>query len=303
MTEPRQFPKIVNVASVPQRSPFRYPGGKTWLVPYLRAWLKSLSFHPERFAEPFAGGAIISLTVGFEQLAHSVEMVELDEDVAAVWQIILGKDSNSLVTRIRDFDVTGENVKAELAKPTPTQLQKAFNTILKNRTFHGGILAHGSSMIKHGENGKGIKSRWYAETLCQRILAITEIQDRFTFTEGDGIPYLETRLENPLAVFFIDPPYTAGGNGKRAGRRLYKHSELNHDNLFDIVARIKGHFLMTYDNDPEVITMARNRGFDTEVVPMKNTHHAAMMELLISRNLSWARSLLYPTAERTLFDN
>ena len=24
----------VNVASVPHRSPFRYPGGKTWLVPY-----------------------------------------------------------------------------------------------------------------------------------------------------------------------------------------------------------------------------------------------------------------------------
>ena len=26
----------VNVASVPQRSPFRYPGGKTWLVPQVR---------------------------------------------------------------------------------------------------------------------------------------------------------------------------------------------------------------------------------------------------------------------------
>ena len=24
--------RVVNVASVPQRSPFRYPGGKTWLV-------------------------------------------------------------------------------------------------------------------------------------------------------------------------------------------------------------------------------------------------------------------------------
>ena len=27
---------IVNVASVPQRSPFRYPGGKTWLIPIAR---------------------------------------------------------------------------------------------------------------------------------------------------------------------------------------------------------------------------------------------------------------------------
>ena len=33
--------KPVNVASVPQRSPFRYPGGKTWLVPHIRRWLGS----------------------------------------------------------------------------------------------------------------------------------------------------------------------------------------------------------------------------------------------------------------------
>ena len=34
--------QIVNVASVPHRSPFRYPGGKTWLAPRVRQWLLSL---------------------------------------------------------------------------------------------------------------------------------------------------------------------------------------------------------------------------------------------------------------------
>jgi len=34
--------KPTNVASVPQRSPFRYPGGKTWLVPKFRQWMKTL---------------------------------------------------------------------------------------------------------------------------------------------------------------------------------------------------------------------------------------------------------------------
>lgn len=30
--------KIINVASVPHRSPFRYPGGKTWLILYMPVW-------------------------------------------------------------------------------------------------------------------------------------------------------------------------------------------------------------------------------------------------------------------------
>ena len=59
--------KPVNAASVPQRSPFRYPGGKTWLVPYIRDWLKAKASPPARLIEPFAGGGIVSLTVAFER--------------------------------------------------------------------------------------------------------------------------------------------------------------------------------------------------------------------------------------------
>lgn len=44
--------KIVNVATVPHRSPFRYPGGKTWLVPYIRQWLRSIKPAPTELAEP-----------------------------------------------------------------------------------------------------------------------------------------------------------------------------------------------------------------------------------------------------------
>ena len=293
MKAARQLAKIVNVASVPQRSPFRYPGGKTWLVPYIRAWLRSLP-QPELFIEPFVGGGIVSLTVGFEKLAKAVTMVELDEDVAAVWKTMLSSDASWLIDRIRNFDMSVESVQAELAMPPSSTRQRAFNTILKNRTYHGGILAHGSGLIKNGENGKGIKSRWYAKTLCERISHISLVRDAFTFFQEDGVALMARHTKEKNTVFFIDPPYTAGGNGKRAGRRLYNHSELDHEKLFDVTAKVKGDFLMTYDNDPEVVAMAKSRGFDTEVVPMKNTHHAEMVELLIGRNLDWARKLLYP---------
>ena len=42
MTIPESPIPAVNVAQVPQRSPLRYPGGKTWLIPHIRAWLGGL---------------------------------------------------------------------------------------------------------------------------------------------------------------------------------------------------------------------------------------------------------------------
>src|ERR1700679_3436393 len=84
--------KPVNVASVPQRSPFRYPGGKTWLVPLFRRWMFSRP-KPKVLVEPFAGGGIISLTAAFESLAEKTVMVELDRQIAAVWETIIGGDA------------------------------------------------------------------------------------------------------------------------------------------------------------------------------------------------------------------
>jgi DNA adenine methylase len=119
----------VNVASVPQRSPFRYPGGKTWLVPLFRRWMFSLPHEPQILVEPFAGGGIISLTAAFEWLADKVVMVELDKQIAAVWETILGGEAHWLARRLLAFDLTPESAKAELARPAKSCRELAFQTI------------------------------------------------------------------------------------------------------------------------------------------------------------------------------
>ena len=85
----------------------------------------------------------------------------------------------------------------------------------------------------------------------------------------------------------IDPPYTAAG--KKAGKRLYTHNELDHEALFAVADTLQGDFLMTYDNADGVRALAERHNFDVEAIAMKNTHHAEMTELLISRNLDWVR--------------
>lgn len=289
---------IVNVASVKHRSPFRYPGGKTWLVPRIRSWLGSRR-NVSEFIEPFAGGAIVSLTVAAERLVNHVTIVELDEQVASVWQTIINDDgADWLAKRIIDFDLTEQSLARALSKKPRDNREKAFQTILKNRTYHGGILANGSAPLKRGENGKGVASRWYAETLKRRILEIREVSERITFIQGDGTNVIRDNANRTDAVFFIDPPYTVAG--KQAGKRLYTHSEVDHEELFRITASIAGDFLMTYDNAEGVRDLANAQGFDHELIAMKNTHHAEMTELLIGRDLDWARSGFQEP--RSLFD-
>lgn len=277
--------RVVNVASVNQYSPFRYPGGKTWLVPFVIQWLISQQKRPSDFIEPFAGGAIIGLTVAIEGLAHHVTLVEIDEQVAAVWKAIIYGDYRWLAERIVNFEINQESVDSVLSATYTTVEERAFQTILRNRVNRGGILAPGAGKIKNGENGKGLKSRWYPQTLSKRILKIGEVRERISFIEGDGLQILEQNAERSDVVYFIDPPYTVAG--KKAGTRLYTYFEIDHEKLFTIAETLRGEFLMTYDNVDAVKEMAERHGLVTEVVSMKNTHNREMTELLIGRSLEW----------------
>jgi DNA adenine methylase len=77
--------------------------------------------------------------------------------------------------------------------------------------------------------------------------------------------------------------------GKKAGSRLYTHADLDHPQLFQLAGSLAGDFMMTYDNTEEIRAFARMHGFDTHPIAMKNTHHAAMTELIIGRCLDWLR--------------
>ncbi len=277
----------VNITAVPQRSPFRYPGGKTWLVPKLRNWLNSLSFKPKLFIEPFVGGGILSLTVACENLAEHVIMADIDDDVAAVWQTIINGDGEELANLIRQFDLSIDSYYARINITASSKIEQAFQTILRNRVAHGGILAPGAGIIKSGESGKGIRSRWYPETLYKRILEISAERKKITFIQQDAFQVLGTYFHQKEAVWLLDPPYTLGN--KKAGRRLYKHSEIDHDKLFEFASNLSAEFLMTYENDEKVVELALKRNFDILPISMKSRQHAEMTELLIGRNLDWAR--------------
>lgn len=285
MTHALSARQPVNTATVPHRSPFRYPGGKTWLVPQVRRWMDSRPTKPQVFVEPFAGGGSIGLTVAAENLAERVVLCELDPNVAVVWQVLIHGDAEALARKIEQFQISRENVIAELNRKRRSPVNRAFQTILRNRVQRGGVMAPGAGLMRAGENGKGVASRWYPSTLARRIRDLQTYRARIEFIHGDAFDVMESYRNDPGAVFFIDPPYTAGG--KRAGSRLYEQSAIDHVRLFELSASCAGDVLLTYDNSPEVLELARSAGFATKPIAMRSTHNAEMSELLIGRDLSW----------------
>ncbi len=271
----------INVSSIPQRSPFRYPGGKTWFVPYVRSWLQSRPQRPARLVEPFAGGAIVSLTAAFENLAGQSVFSEMDGAVAAVWRIVLNGRAEWLAKKIKSFDLTEDHVRAELKRAAATVPELAFQTLVRNRVQRGGIMAPGAGLVKTGEGNRGIASRWYPETLSRRILEINARKDRLVFIQGDGLALIAEHAEDEETVFYVDPPYTV------AAKRLYTCWQVDHEALFAQMQRVRGDFLMSYDNTEEVRALARRFGFSSRPIAMKNTHHEKKTELLIGRDLGW----------------
>ena len=271
--------KVVNVATVPQRSPLRYPGGKTWLVPQIRKWLRGLELRPRVLIEPFAGGGIASLTAVMDGLVERAVLCERDPQIANFWFCML-ESGEELASRVERFAPTAESVNAVLASDAASRMDLAFQTLLRNRVSRGGILAKGASVMKQGENGNGIASRWYPRTIAERIRAIASIAGQLQFFQGDGVSLINLCQLDASAGFFVDPPYTAAG--KRAGSRLYTYTEIDHQDLFRRMSVVHGAFMMTYDENQEVVDMARHWNFHVAKVPMKNTHHAVQYELLVT---------------------
>jgi DNA adenine methylase len=279
----------VNVATVPQRSPLRYPGGKTWLIPHIRYWLEQADPPAKTLFEPFAGGATVTLTAVMEGFVERAIMAELDRDVASFWHVAL-RSPGELIEQVQQFRPTRFAVNMLAARHPRSLMEHGFRTLVLNRTRRGGILAPGAALARAGENGRGITSRWYPETLIDRIEAISRHRHRISFCETDGLMLLETLLPNMEEdnVVFADPPYTAGG--KRAGSRLYAHNELDHVRLFSLLAESNVNFLMTYDCAPEILALVKEHGFEAVQVVMKNTHHRRVPELVITRTAVFGAS-------------
>ena len=76
-------------------TPFRYPGGKTFLAGYLRAVVKANRLRDPIYAEPYCGGAGAALSLLFTEVVSDIYLNDLDPAIATFWRVCT-EDPDSL---------------------------------------------------------------------------------------------------------------------------------------------------------------------------------------------------------------
>jgi DNA adenine methylase len=128
-----------------------------------------------------------------------------------------------------------------------TEIQKAarFMYLLKNS--FGGMGKHFGTSRKSGGAALGRRS-----ALLEKIHAISERLDK-VLIENQSYEQLIPMYDTEDNFFYCDPPYYHGAT--------YDNSKaFDHGNLRDMLTSIKGRFLLSYDNAPEVKELYK--GFD-----------------------------------------
>ncbi len=243
-------------------SPLRYPGGKSALHNLVSDIIHANRLDGGHYAEPFAGGGGLALSLMFEGIVREVHLNDIDPAIAAFWRAILDHN-NELCALIESTPVTID--QWHLQKESYSRLLDqsddltlGFATLFLNRTNRSGIIK-GAGVIG-GLRQAGnylLDCRFNKEDLVRRIKRISKYKDRIHFSQLDALEFLpEVQSIIPKnSLICADPPYF----GK--GANLYTSFYLpdDHSVLAESMLKLTCPWITTYDNCPEIAEIYKSR--------------------------------------------
>ncbi|WP_417447716.1 DNA adenine methylase [Idiomarina abyssalis] len=233
-------------------SPLRYPGGKSVLKPLVSEVIKSNGLVRCHYAEPYAGGCGLALSLLYSGLVSDIHINDLDKSIWSFWHSILN-DTDRFIGMIESTDVTfkewekQKEIQANSSSSDIDFLTLGFSTFFLNRTNRSGIIKGAGAIGGNSQSGNyKIDCRFNKKDLISRIQRVEKYKKRIHLTNFDAIDFMEmAEKELPARTFFcIDPPYFKKGSSLYTS--FYKKQD--HSDVSKAVATITQPWLVTYDN-------------------------------------------------------
>lgn len=236
-------------------SPFRYPGGKSQLSPYIKHLLQ-VNDIKGTYIEPFAGGAGVAIDLLLNNDVEQIVINDYDKSIHSAWNAIINH-SEELTEFIRETPVSFEgwliqkNIH-EQNKEDQNSIPGGLATFYLNRTNVSGIIKGGPIGGKNQTGKYKIDARFNKKSLIDKIELISKYRDNIILMNEDAnnLARIIKKEFIPADTFiFFDPPYYA--QGKNLYMSFIDSSE--HQKLFDNIQTLNEYkWIVTYDTAPEI---------------------------------------------------
>ncbi|MCK0096703.1 DNA adenine methylase [Yoonia sp. F2084L] len=242
-------------------SPLRYPGGKSCLEPLITRFLKLNRLELENYAEPYAGGGGLALSLLFSGKVSDIHLNDVDPAIWAFWWSALNEPDefcykiDKTPVCVPEWHIQREIFKSQdLSDP----LSLGFSAFYLNRTNRSGIIKDAGVIGGLDQRGNyKIDCRFNREGLANRIRRIAKYRDRIHLTRRDALDFLQQNCSKlPEKSFVcIDPPYF------KKGSSLYTsfYNPDDHAILANAIVQIDRPWVVTYDQTPEITKLYRSR--------------------------------------------
>jgi DNA adenine methylase len=263
-------------------TPLRYPGGKTRLYGLLRKLVAEMGLNGGTYVEPYAGGAGAALSLLLNRDVQRIVINDLDPAIHAFWASVVGQPEPFLKL-VRDTPLTIDEWEHQRSiyrlKDTTDQLRLGFSAFYLNRTNRSGVMNAGVIGGKLQQGTYRIDARYNRTELTRRIEAVAARANDIEVCNMDGLELLRARLEDPNALFYIDPPYFDKGSF------LYLNS-FDPDQHGQLAALLRGHresaWVVTYDDVPEIRALYKGMYQGTFELPYSAHVNSVALERMIA---------------------
>ncbi|WP_415715578.1 DNA adenine methylase [Roseibium sp.] len=275
-------------------SPLRYPGGKSCLLPLVSNLLKINSLRHRSYAEPYAGGCGLALSLLYGSFVSEIHVNDIDASIWSFWYSVLS-ETEELCERIQTAEMTIDEWKKQkqlyLEQDIDDPVSLGFATFYLNRTNRSGIIKHAGVIggLKQEGNYK-MDCRFNKEDLIRRICRVAKYKRRIHLHRLDALDFIrKSNNITPEKTFFcIDPPYYNKGSSLYTS--FYKPDD--HALLAETVIDLDKPWIVTYDNAPEIRELYHHvRQYSFDVNYSVQTKRVGTELLIASQNLNISSEL------------
>jgi DNA adenine methylase len=234
-------------------TPLRYPGGKSQLIPFVIELLKENNLFYGEYAEPFAGGSGIAMKLLLDGYVDRIYLNDFDPAIYCFWYSVLNR-TDELCRLIEKTEVTIEEWhkqrKIYLKGDSSREVKYGFSTLFLNRTNRSGIIKAGVIGGLDQSGNYKLDCRFNKPDLVRKIRRIASYKSQIKLSQLDAVKFIKTIVPKMSAntLINLDPPYF--GKGPELYTNFYQPED--HIVLAEAVCSINGHWMVTYDDTPEI---------------------------------------------------